>query len=119
MGARRQAHRFRVVACRRQADLFDGSGRFKNSTTHKFRKEHRTGVVRILQVRRLSVITLARMKFFGLLFLLISLVTVAACKDKTRTPTPPVATVSTPPTPPPPAPVVTLRAQPATIDRGS
>jgi peptidoglycan-associated lipoprotein len=58
------------------------------------------------------------MKFIGLLFVLTSMLTVAACKDKRPAPAPPAATVAPPATPPPPAPVITLRAQPGTIERG-
>src|SRR5262245_27533474 len=61
--------------------------------------------------------TLSRIKDFGLLLLVVSLAAFG-CSKKPPVAPPPAATNTTPP-PPPPAPTITLRAQPATIDRGA
>lgn len=62
--------------------------------------------------------TLSRIKDFGLLLLVLSTMMAFAC-HKTPAPAPPPAATNTTPTPPPPAPTVTLRAEPATIERGA
>jgi len=59
--------------------------------------------------------TLSHMKGFALV-LLAALTIVAACKKSVAPPPPAAATP--PPAPPTPAPTITLRAQPATIERG-
>lgn len=62
--------------------------------------------------------TLWRIKSVGFTLLLFSTLLAVACGGKKPLPQPPTAAV-TPPTPPPaPAPTITLRAQPATIERG-
>src|SRR5262245_55183246 len=118
MGTRRPSHRFRVVPERLTADLFDASGWNQSSTTHKHRTEHRTGMVRIPQVRRESVMILSRFRKGGLILLFASMTVAAACKGK-QPPPPPAAVVTPPPAPAPPAPTITLRAEPATIERGA
>jgi peptidoglycan-associated lipoprotein len=50
---------------------------------------------------------------------LTSLLVFASCKGKPPANPPTPVTTNTAPTPPPPAPVITLRAQPAAVDRGS
>jgi peptidoglycan-associated lipoprotein len=62
--------------------------------------------------------TLLRMNNVGMAILVASMLLAFACKPKPPAAPPPAATVTPAPTPPPPAPVITLRAQPATIDRG-
>jgi peptidoglycan-associated lipoprotein len=55
----------------------------------------------------------------GLLLLLVSTLGIVACGPKNPPAPPPAAASVTPvPTPPAPAPTITLRAEPATIDRG-
>ena len=63
--------------------------------------------------------TFSRTKTVGLIFLLVTMVVAACSKRPAAAPTVPTPTVVNPPTPPPPAPTITLRAQPATIDRGA
>jgi peptidoglycan-associated lipoprotein len=61
--------------------------------------------------------TLSHMKGLALILIAGSTLLASACK-KTVAPPPPVA-ATPPPAPPTPAPTITLRAQPATIDRGA
>lgn len=56
-------------------------------------------------------------KKVGLVIVSVSMLAAFACKSK-PTPAPPPAAAAPAPTPPPPAPTITLRAQPATIERG-
>jgi peptidoglycan-associated lipoprotein len=60
--------------------------------------------------------TLSRKKDVALLLLVLSMLFAISCK-KAAPPPPPPPAASTP-APPPPAPVITLRAQPDTINRG-
>src|SRR5262245_20107843 len=62
--------------------------------------------------------TLLRTKNLGLILLVIPPLTALSCHKKPAAAPPPVASTPPPVTPPPPAPTITLRAQPATIDRG-
>lgn len=63
--------------------------------------------------------TFSRIQKVGFLLVLVSTLLAVGCKTKApAAPPPAAATVTPPPTPPPPAPVITLRAQPASIDRG-
>src|SRR5207344_1447020 len=63
--------------------------------------------------------TLSHVQKVVFVLVLASTVVVVACKRPGPTAAPPNAsTIAQPPTPPPPAPVITLRAQPAAIDRG-
>ena len=61
--------------------------------------------------------TLSRMNTGRLSLVLVLLLFAAACHH-TSTAAPPPAPAANVPTPPPPAPTITLRAQPATIERG-
>src|SRR5436190_3873497 len=61
--------------------------------------------------------TSSRINKVGLVLLVLSTLMVFACGKKTP-PAPPPAASNALPTPPTPAPTITLRAEPATIDRG-
>jgi peptidoglycan-associated lipoprotein len=63
--------------------------------------------------------TLWRIKSIGFTLLLFSTLLAVACGGKKPLPQPPQAAVTPVPQPPAPAPTITLRAQPATIERGS
>jgi peptidoglycan-associated lipoprotein len=59
---------------------------------------------------------LSRIKKIVLLFLILSTVVAVACRRSQ--PPAPQPTATAPPPPPPPAPTITIRAEPATIERG-
>lgn len=61
--------------------------------------------------------TLSRIKIVGFVIVIVSMLTAASCR-KPPVASAPTPVVTPPPTPPPPAPTITLRAAPATIDRG-
>jgi peptidoglycan-associated lipoprotein len=61
--------------------------------------------------------TLSRIKKVGYILLVVSTLVIVACGKKPVA-QPPTPVVTAPPTPPPPAPTITIRAQPASIDRG-
>ena len=61
--------------------------------------------------------TLSRMKSFRLMLPVLPILVAFGCHGKQPAPPPPPA-ASTTPTPPPPTPTITLRAEPATIERG-
>src|SRR5262245_37898524 len=61
--------------------------------------------------------TFGRIKTVGLAVLLFSVIAVGCHKKVATAPTPPPPVQ--PPPPPPPAPSITLRAEPATIQRGT
>ena len=63
--------------------------------------------------------TLLRFKNVGLALFVLSLIAPMGCRKSTASVTPPPPPPPVTNTPPPPAPTVTLRAQPATIERGS
>ena len=63
--------------------------------------------------------TSAHIKNVGFAILFFSILLAVGCHHPpVPPPPPPAATNIVTPTPPPPAPTITLRAQPATIDRG-
>src|SRR5215470_17058213 len=61
--------------------------------------------------------TLSHIRKVGLILLLFSTLVSVACGKK-PVPAPPTPVVTAPPTPPAPSPTITIRAQPAAIDRG-
>jgi peptidoglycan-associated lipoprotein len=61
--------------------------------------------------------TVSHIRKVVFILLVVSTLVAVACGKK-PIPQPPTPVVNTPPTPPPPAPTITIRAQPAAIDRG-
>src|SRR5439155_23053621 len=107
------------------ADLFNASGRHASSAAHQYGEKYGAGMVRIRQTVILqggSAMTLLHIKNVGFALLFLSTLLATACHHPPKTPPPPPPLSGTGdsarPTPSTPAPTITLRAEPATIERG-